>query len=252
MALRLRYPKDADAYLELLKLCELYAFRVYRWEGCRTTAGQTKLIRLGYDLYRKNTTLPDISKMMRQMALSYSSDKSFRAGFEPSAENEHNFYYWSGIRYFLFEYEEHLAKGRDLKMRWEDLESSDPQKTIEHILPQKPNDKYWRERFDRDACGIFTHCIGNLTITFDNSVYQNNAYPDKCGDSKSDKPCYATSSLFQERKIAKDYDDWTQEAIRKRAKEIRNWALERWHIESADLPKEEIEMISPDETEAEE
>jgi hypothetical protein len=48
MALRLRYPKDADAYLELLKLCELYAFRVYRWEGCRTTAGQTKLIRLGY------------------------------------------------------------------------------------------------------------------------------------------------------------------------------------------------------------
>ena len=252
VALRLRHPKDADAYLELLKLCELYAFRVYRWAGWRTTAGQTKLIRLGYDLYHKNTALPDISKIMRQMALSYSSDKNFQVYFEPSAEDEHNFYLWSGIRYFLYEYEEHLAKGRGIKMRWEDLERSDPQKTIEHVLPQKPKDKYWRDRFDRDARKIFTHSIGNLTLTFDNSVYQNKAYPDKRGDLKSEKPCFATSSLFTERKIAKDYEEWTQEAIRQRAKEIRNWALDRWHIVSADLPKEEIELISSDETEAEE
>ncbi|MEI8315106.1 MAG: HNH endonuclease family protein [Verrucomicrobiota bacterium] len=203
-----------------------------------------------YDLYHKTTTLPDISKIMRQMALSYSSDKNFKAGFEPSAEDEDNFYYWSGIRYFLYEYEEHLAKGRDSKMAWEYLEKSDPQKTIEHVLPQKPQDKYWRDRFDRDARNIFTHSVGNLTLTFDNSVYGNKAYPDKCGDLKSEKPCYATSSLFQERKIAKDFDDWNEQAIRKRAKEIRNWALERWQIESADLPKEEIELITPDETEA--
>lgn len=250
MALRLRHPKDANAYLELLKLCELYAFRVYRWEGRRADAGLTKLIRLGYELYHKNTTLTDISKVIRQMALSYSSDKSFRGWFEPSEDGDHDFYHWSGIRYFLYEYEEHLAKGRDLKMRWEDLEKSDPQKTIEHVLPQKPQDKYWRDRYDRDARKTFTHSIGNLTLTFDNSVYGNKAYPDKCGDLKSEKPCYATSSLFQERKLAKDYEDWTQEAIRKRAKEIRNWALERWHIESADLPKEEIELSTPDESEA--
>jgi len=251
MAYRLRHPDDADGYLEMLKLCELYAFRVYRWESKRADTGLTRLIRLGYDFYHRSISLTEISKTVRQMALSYSTDKSFKQGFMPSEDEDYNFYHWPGLRYFLYEYEEDLAKGKGIKMRWEDLEKSDPQKTIEHILPQKPKDKYWRQRFDAQARRILTHSIGNLTLTFDNSVYQNKSFPEKCGDSKSEKPCYATSSLFQERKIAKDYDDWNEKAIRRRAKEFQDWALERWRIRVDDLPTKELEMIPSDDSDSE-
>ena len=249
MAIRLRWPTDADAYLEALQLFEVFAFRVYRWAGRRADAGQTRLFRLGFDLYHRTTHLPDVSREVRQMGLLYSPDRAFREGFEAADDN--SFYLWSGIRYFLYEYEEYLAKGRGVKMSWEQLEKTDPQKTVEHVLPQQPKDKYWADRFDKPQRRKLAHHIGNLTLTFDNSVYGNKPYPTKRGDLKSVKPCYATSNLFTEQSIAKEFDDWTEDALLERGARIRDWALERWKIDSSGLaPIDENELLE-DEAESE-
>ena len=108
----------------------------------------------------------------------------------------------------------------------------DPQRTIEHVLPQTPSDVYWKQRFTPEAILIYTHALGNLSLTLDNSSYGNKAFPAKRGDSSTQSPCYATSSLFMERKIA-GFEEWTPDAIESRGNEIRDWALSRWHIEDA-------------------
>jgi hypothetical protein len=81
----------------------------------------------------------------------------------------------------LYEYEEHLPGKHGVKVSWDVFDTSDPQRTIEHILPQTADKKFWRERFDRAQRRRFTHDIGNLCLTEDNSVYGNNPFPDKKG-----------------------------------------------------------------------
>ena len=148
LAVRLRFPRDADAYLSMLRLFELYAFRVYRWAGRRANAGQTRLFRIAYDLYHEQMPIDAAAIEVRAKALFYCPDQTFSDGFNAAPDN--NFYYWAGLRYLLYEYELELARGRGVKLRWEDLEQSDAQRTIEHILPQTPNDPYWTERFSQD------------------------------------------------------------------------------------------------------
>ena len=56
-----------------------------------------------------------------------------------------------GVRYFLYEYEEHLCKGETPRLAWDVLDRLDLEKTIEHVLPQTPTDVYWTEQFDAAA-----------------------------------------------------------------------------------------------------
>lgn len=232
MAVRLKFPTNADTYLHVLQIFETYAFRVFRWAEKRANAGMTRLYRLGYEIYHGSTTIEALSKEVRWKTLYYCPDAEFEAGFEPSDTN--NYYAWSGIRYFLYEYELHLARGTGVKLKWEDLEKY-PQRSIEHILPQTPEAKYWLTRFDQPARKMYTHYIGNLSLTLDNSSYSNKPFPDKAGSLSHPNPCYATAPLFMERKIAADYQEWNVKAILSRADVIRKWALDRWKVSSEDF-----------------
>ena len=136
-------------------------------------------------------------------------------------------------------------------MSWEQLQKLDPQKTIEHVLPQHPNNKYWKDRFDAAQRRKLANHIGNLTLTFDNSVYSNKAYPEKRGDLKAANPCYATSNLFGERQIAKEFEDWNEDAILNRGKHLRKWALERWRIDSVGLAAVSTDELLQDEEQPE-
>lgn len=232
MAIRLRFPKDADAYLTALRVFETYAFRVFRWAEKRSNAGQTRLLRLGYEIYHGQTTVAALSQEVRQKALYYCPDSVFSDGFAPSETN--NFYWWGGIRYFLYEYEIELARGTGVKLKWEDLEKY-PQRSIEHILPQTPTDAYWLSRFDDVARNTYTHHVGNLSLTMDNSSYSNKPYPAKVGHPGYPGPCYATAPLFMERKIAADFPDWDLPAVQQRGEHIKAWALERWRVDISDI-----------------
>ena len=62
LATRKRWPSDAKKYLELLKLCEAFAFRVYRLAEWRTDAGQATLFGIAYRVAKKEI---DFSEMKR-------------------------------------------------------------------------------------------------------------------------------------------------------------------------------------------
>ena len=138
------------------------------------------------------------------------------------------------LKYVLYEYEEHLAGKHGVKVSWDVFDTGDPQRTLEHVLPQTADQKCWRDRFDRVQRRRLTHDIGNLCLTEDNSAYGNKCFVEKKGEPGKGR-CYANSNLYQERELLQ-YADWTEEAILNRRQKITEWFISRWHLDDADMP----------------
>jgi hypothetical protein len=228
IAARLRFPTDGQRYLELVQLCEVFAFRVYRLHGYRSNAGQSSLFRFGRLLYLKEYSFDDVLTKLRGLLLHYSSAQSFQVQFK--LDEEYNWYKWPGLKYFLYEYEEYLAKGEAPRLSWDDLEQIDLEKTIEHVLPQTPTDPYWTQRFDEAAQRKWTNDIANFCLTSHNASYGNKPFPEKKGSPGDSRPCYANANLFMERALAA-FPDWNEAALTVRRQAIVEWALKRWHVE---------------------
>jgi hypothetical protein len=237
IACRLKFPADHAKYLALLKISEIFAFRVYRIMQKRSDAGQATLFQLGYSLYNDEKKFQEVLFEIRRLALSHCTNADFAEDCAID-DVESDWYSWNALKYVLYEYEEHLAGKHGVKVSWDVFDTADPQRTIEHILPQTADTKFWRERFDRAQRRRFTHDIGNLCLTEDNSAYGNNPFPDKKGQPGKGR-CYSNSNLFQERELAQ-YDDWTEETVLRRREKFIKWYLDRWHLEDSDIPAEEL------------
>lgn len=223
-AVRLKYPTDSDLYLRFLELCEKYAFRVYRWAKRRSNSGQTTLFKLGHDLYNETVQPPEAVGLMAGLIMHFAPAADLKRELEAPMD----WYGWYGLKYFLYEYEEHLAKGKAVQLPWEKLAATDKKDSVEHILPQSPVDPYWTDRWTAQQVGTHLHDIGNLCLTFDNSSYGNKPFPKKRG-SPGAGAGYANSNLFMERQLA-TYTDWTPIECTSRRAAITAWALERWDV----------------------
>jgi hypothetical protein len=248
IATRMKHPTDADHYVDMVDLCERFGFRVYRLLGKYSNAGQSSLFRLAHEVYTGKRSKESAVERMRELIRWYSPNGEFEHAL--SDDRERRWYPWSGLKYFLYEWEDHLANGRAVDLSWEKVERSDLGRTIEHILPQTPTDPYWTFRFTPDQLAQLTHDVGNLVLTDDNSSYQHKSFDKKKGTVGDDRagpnarPCYANSILFQERALAQ-VSEWTPEQIIKRRRELLEWARERWKIEDAEgaegVPVEDAE-----------
>ncbi|HNS51673.1 MAG TPA: DUF262 domain-containing HNH endonuclease family protein [Anaerolineae bacterium] len=231
MAVRIKYPDDGERCLKALELCERFNFRVYRWMERPAYTGQSWIFRLGYQIYH-GRDLDGVLDELRGAILYYCPDQRIPARFE---ERDLNWFAWPGLKYMLYEYEQHLADGagQAVRMPWEDLARK--QDTVEHILPQAMDSGgYWAQRFAPEEHARWVHDIGNLTLTFDNSCLGNKPFPEKKG--AAGRPCcYASSKLFVEQAIAR-YEDWTPDTIQARRREIEGWVGERWRVEPGGAP----------------
>jgi hypothetical protein len=242
MAARLRHPQDGSAYLAAVDFCERFAFRVYVFMKLRNSAGQAVLFRLGHRLYQKQISLQDALTRANGLALRLVPQKRFESEFALQAERD--WYDWQGIKYFLYEYEEHRTGRKQVKLPWDVLDGRDKEKSIEHILPQTPDNPYWQERFSEEDVASLTHDIGNLALTQDNSSLSNKPFPEKRGEAGWEKACYANSLLLQERDLI-EFAEWAPESIRKRREGLAEWALTRWAID------ENVPLVEVDEEEDE-
>ena len=224
ISLRLKHTMNFNLYLKYLIVAEKYAFRVYRFAKRNSNMGQNAIYKYGYNLYHGEDAdqyIHEITKLLLQHA----PDNEFALKLEFGNMDWYND--WQrGLKYFLYEYEEYLSNGAPIKMSWGDLWKKD---TIEHILPQTPNNDYWAKFWNEESIKNHLHDIGNLCITFDNSHYSNKSFPNKKG-SPGNGYCYANSSLFMERDLAK-INDWTEVECMARRYKIIEWAKTRWHVE---------------------
>lgn len=241
MACRLKFANDALRYLELVQLIEKFAFRVYNMEGKRADTGQSFILKVAYELYNEEIGYEKVPLHLRWLLNDHSSPAVF-AEFWKFNSLGNNWYHWGALKYFLYEYEEFLSGGDPLTVTWSYFTEKALENSIEHILPQTCEDaeNYWPKRFTPDQVKIFTHDLGNLCLTYNNSSYRNFGFDRKKGTPGQEKPCYANSSLNQERALT-EYEEWTPENIQARRQLINQWAMERWYVDLNEFS--EVPMI---------
>ena len=211
MAAQMQWASEPEKYLEIVKLCELFAFRVYRAAEYRSNYRQAALFKIAYEVAH-GMEFDDVIRRVKQEMNPWANS---RFDDFTNIEKPEQWFWWTGLKYFLYEYEQHLASARGVlpKVSWEEIGSRE---SIEHVLPQTiTNRPYWQQYFDADTHKEYVDDIGNLVLTKDNSSLGNKPFPDKKGTIDAEWPCYATSSLLQERELALQ-DDWTPKSIDER------------------------------------
>ena len=245
ISVRLSYPNDEQKYLEVVKTCELFAVRVFRIADRRPSGSEALLFRLANQLYHQRITYSTLLENLRRDLLEKCSDDLFIKRFALDDPNP-----WYGrssglVKYFLYEYEEHLFGNQAPIINWTTIYEGN-EKTIEHILPQHPEEPgYWIEQFpskeDRDR---LTHVLGNLTLTEDNSKLGRKSFALKKGRIGQDEVCYANSNLKIERELAGIEGNWTPQEIENRQKRLAEWAKMRWYVEPVPpLPPQGLEAL---------
>ena len=232
----LRMAKEAgrivdDDYIRALRALECFSFRTFLWERRRSNAGRSQLFRLAQHLTNGVVGVEEVVKQVYGLANYYAPVDKFKAGIAELQD-------WYGrsnlVRCILFAYEQYLVDrhhpGESVKITWREVAD---ESTLEHVLPQTPKSgSHWREVWDDAAIARWTHSLGNLVFTRDNSRYLNFEFTRKRdgvddGTPVSERYCYRNSNIMQERKIA-DASDWTPVEVEKRHNELLKWITDRW------------------------
>ena len=232
IATRLRAPAEAQATIDLLELCERFAFRVYRWGEFRSHTGQSRLFHLAHRRYNQEITDADLLDQLRGLLHYYNGELAFAEELKEQALDEHNdWYQWTGLRYFLYEWEQHCAQGAAVPLSWGEVTNEDLAKTVEHILPQSPTAEYWQQHFGVADRKRYTHDIGNLVLTQYNPSLSNKGFDDKKGLGSTAR-CYANSGIASERALA-SLTQWDVATLKARRAKIVEWALGRWSVKGS-------------------
>ena len=257
LAVRARWPEDAAKYLEVVKLSEAFAFRVYRFIGARSDYGESALYRLAHNVAREAVSFEEAITGFTWELYWRCPDETFHAALSESDERVQVAYGKRYLRYLLYEYETSLAaaKGTVPKMTWEAVQSGELKDTIEHVLPQTIESKeYWTERFG--AHGKATHArlvhdLGNLTLTKWNTQYGNKSFVDKKGDLGPETTyCYAKAPFFQEQALA-SWEEWGPDQIETRRGQLLAWAKDRWGVDFSGMAEPSPEEELPDDEDEE-
>ena len=146
------------------------------------------------------------------------------------------YYGWSGLRYFLYEYElSLLSESRQKKVDWNDLLRTEKDKiSIEHIYPQTENEEWAScfENVDMANRRYYNATLGNLLLLSMsiNSALQNDSFVDK-----------KNTRLDGDRKIRNGYADgshseievsqkttWGPDQIHERGLQLLRFMEKRW------------------------
>ncbi len=225
MAVRLS-GESGEKYLQVLKICELYAFRVFRMLELRANKGQSHFFWSAHEYFNNRLTFDGMYSGLHSLLTRVCPESAY----VQEVDYVGDWYNWYGLKYLLYEYELHLItqNGYPMYLNWEVFSQKDKKDTVEHILPQTPDRPYWRKHWKKREINEALSDIGNLVVTFDNSSYGNKGFPDKKG-KPGEGVCYANSPLFSEKTLCK-YADWDYAAFLERRDKIADWMKERWYI----------------------
>jgi hypothetical protein len=149
--------------------------------------------------------------------------------------NNDGFYSWKGLRYFLFEYEQHLKMSAGMgasKLNWQEFNNAKKDHvTIEHIFPVTPTVGDWPEfellsSFEQAK---LRNSLGNLLPLSQsrNSNASNRPFAKKKQDNSGVKG-YFTGS-YSEIAVAQ-FDNWTPETVLLRGLTMVDFIETRWNI----------------------
>lgn len=191
--------------------------------------------------------ISDLNERMGYCFYTYDDDVNmyfdytfFQKYIEKKFKNGGGFYSWNGLRYFLYEYELELVNLRgNPKIDWTPFIKGEKDKvSIEHIYPQTPTDKCWKEAFKgiKPTEKTFLQgSLGNLVPLSRsiNSSLQNDCFKDKKTakyneQNKKIRQGYNDGS-HSEIEVA-SYDIWTPDTIKERGINLLKFMERRWGL----------------------
>lgn len=223
--------------VNLFKAIERFIFICFRLGGFNASFRSSEYCRAARTIYMKemdiNALVSDITETTNDN-IEYAAS-NFVTKMEKQFEYKGGFYYWNSIRYFLYEYELHLAQKNNLdKFSWEMFTKTEKDKvSIEHILPQTPTKYYWRNQFrqfDDEEIELLSCALGNLLPLSQsiNSSLQNDGFEDKKTSQSIGRRGYQNGS-HSEIEVSKE-TDWSADRIYQRSKSLLEFMENRWQF----------------------
>lgn len=232
--------------ISLFKAIERFIFlfyRVGRWRGnYKNSAYFMKARKMFEGSYSAETITQDLTNDINNELNTIIS--SFINDINRRFNNGTGFYYWSGLRYFFYEYENSIIPfDRTSKIDWDLYTKPEKSKiSIEHILPQTPTNEYWNSRFSQyseEQQKSLIGAIGNLlplSLSI-NIQLQNDSFPDK-KTPKNGRSGYSTGS-YSEIEVSLN-SEWSAPLIKQRSIQLIKFMGDRWGIP---FTEDDIEKI---------
>ena len=180
--------------------------------------------------------------------------KSFTGG----AKN--GYYGWSGLRYFLYEYELKLLRDshhEEKKVHWENLTKTPPKEiSIEHIAPQAPTDE-WKADFAGVAESDYYHycgSIGNFLLlsrsinsALQNFSFANKKHPKFDDNGNAIRGGYSNGSYSEIEVANSGNEKWTPKRIETRGMQLLEFMAERWDFRfESEQAKRALLFLNPE------
>ena len=198
---------------------------------------------LAVDLLAKRASSEDVSKKLSEFTDKVVASSEFLDALRHLGRNV-GYYGWGAIRYFLFEYEQHLRTlsktSRELLDWREDDEREhfdSDHRTVEHIYPQRASHSYWKDRFNElrvQDRNVLKNSLGNLLPVSHpkNSSLSNGSFHEKLGSSEN-QVGYRYGCL-SEIQVSME-PEWTSVSILRRGLRLLEFMEKRWQIKLGDV-----------------
>lgn len=202
-------PKERS---RLLSIWEKVSFRIYGMlrKDARIRVGE--FVRLAWHVVNKNPDAKSVETSIRALGKDFPIDTAIDA-----LKGANCYEGWeSELRYFMFRYEEHLAKKQNLNFsneQWAKIWMVSPSDSIEHI---------WAQSKAPEKC---VHSLGNLVLL-----------PPKLNSKLKDDPtrkkslAYRQTGLLIASEVADliDSGTWNSKSIEARERALLEWAASEW------------------------
>ncbi len=246
---------DTEDRVRLFQAIERFIFVTFRLSRAFSTYRNSEFYRAARQLRNNELSINTIIERLNERMdyCFYSPEESeetyfdytyFQKFIEKKFKSGGGFYNWNGLRYFLYEYEMEKVRQRgSQKIDWKLFVKGEKDKvSIEHIYPQTPDNKCWKESFKdykKQERHYFQGTLGNLLPLSQsiNSSLQNDCFVDKKKPKYNDKKekirqGYSDGS-HSEIEVS-NYPDWNADTILERSIKLLKFMEKRWDLKFED------------------
>jgi hypothetical protein len=246
---------DSKKRIQLFKAIERFIFITFRLSRAFSTYRNSEFYRAARQLRNNELTVDTIiQRLADKMSYCFYTPENSKETFfdytyfqkfiDKKFKNGGGFYYWNGLRYFLYEYEMDKVRQRgSQKIDWKLFVKSEKDKiSIEHVYPQTPLHKTWKLNFNeykKSQHAFFQGTLGNLLPLSQsiNSSLQNDPFEDKKNPKYNEKKekirqGYSDGS-HSEIEVA-GYDEWNPDSILERGLSLLEFMEKRWNLKFED------------------
>ncbi|MCY7334364.1 MAG: DUF262 domain-containing HNH endonuclease family protein [Pseudanabaena sp. CAN_BIN31] len=169
----LKNESNKDERIRIFKEIERFIFVMFRMNSEKSNYGSSEFYRAASRINRDKAPLNEIiTKLQNRFASTLNNDNTFRTddfynSLSKKFKDGSGYYGWSGLRYFLYEYEIKIAGTQHPKVTWKNFLKSEKDKiSIEHVYPQTTT-KDWNDAFNdvnQEQRRFYKATLGNLLL----------------------------------------------------------------------------------------